>query len=180
MNPQLATLTSRTHSGLVNIIVDTPKGSRNKYKYDETSQCFALSRILPVGSCFPYDFGSIPKTLAEDGDALDVLLLSDAPSFVGCLITAKLIGAITGEQTERGKTIRNDRLIAVPVTPANPAELAHISELPAARVTEIEHFFIGYNRAHGRQYNPIARVGPVEADAAVAEAERRYESASKR
>ena len=92
-------LSSRTESGLINIIIDTPKGSRNKFKYDEKTQCFRLSRILPAGACFPYDFGSIPMTLAEDGDALDVLVISDTPSFTGCLITGKLIGTISGGQT---------------------------------------------------------------------------------
>jgi inorganic pyrophosphatase len=86
--------------------------------------------ILPAGAFFPYDFGSIPMTYAEDGDALDVLVISEVPSFAGCLITGKLIGAISGEQTEKEKTMRNDRLLAVPITPVNPALFAHIDDFP--------------------------------------------------
>ena len=68
-------------TGLVRVIVDTPRGSHNKLKYDEELGCFKLSRILPVGHVFPYDFGSVPGTRAADGDALDVLVLLDAPTF---------------------------------------------------------------------------------------------------
>ncbi|MDQ3187246.1 MAG: inorganic diphosphatase [Pseudomonadota bacterium] len=174
MSGHLDSLAPRTESGLVNIIIDTARGSRNKFKYDEKNQCFRLSRILPAGACFPYDFGSIPMTLAEDGDALDVLVISDASSFPGCLISGKLIGTISGEQAEKKKTIRNDRLLAVPVTPANPAVFAHIDNLPEAWLTEIEHFFVSYNQAQGREYKPIKRGGPQEAEAALTAAMRRY------
>jgi inorganic pyrophosphatase len=167
---------ARTGVGLVNVIVDTPKGSRNKFKYDAQAQCFRLSRILPLGAAFPYDFGSIPRTIAEDGDPLDILVISDEPSFVGCLLNAKIIGAIRAEQTERGKSIRNDRLLAVPITTVNQAELSHIDELPSSRVAEIEHFFVSYNRAHGRQFRPTGHAGPDEAERVLTSAEQRYEN----
>jgi inorganic pyrophosphatase len=167
-------LSSRTESGLINIIIDTPKGSRNKFKYDESAQCFRLSRILPAGASFPFDFGSIPKTLAEDGDPLDVLLISEAASFPGCLMAGKLIGTISGDQTEKNRTVRNDRLLAVPVTPANPASFSALDDLPDTWLTEIEHFFVSYNRIQGREYNPIGRGGPQEADKALSAAEQRF------
>lgn len=174
MSGPLDSVLSKAEPGLVNIMIDTPKGSRNKFKYDEKARCFRLSRILPAGACFPYDFGSIPMTLAEDGDALDVLVISDTSSFPGCLVTGKLIGTITAEQSEKKRTIRNDRLLAVPVTPANPPIFAHIDDLPDAWVTEIEHFFVSYNQAQGREYKPIKHGGPQEAEAALTAAKRRY------
>lgn len=180
MSESLDRLSPTAGPGLVNIIIDTPKGSRNKFKYDEKTRCFRLSHILPAGACFPYDFGSIPMTLAEDGDALDVLVISEAPSFTGCLITGKLIGTISGEQTEEGKTVRNDRLLAVPVTPANPALFAHIDNLPEAWVTEIEHFFVSYNQMLGREYKPIGHGGAKEAEAAMTAAGQRYACRQKR
>src|SRR5215470_6296786 len=116
-------------SGRVHVVIDTPAGSRNKYKYDEGLEVFRISRVLPQGAAFPYDFGSIPGTRAEDGDALDVLVLRLAPAFPGCLVTVKLIGILHAEQRERGKLLRNDRLIGVADTPVNPASLAELSEL---------------------------------------------------
>ena len=174
MNNLLESLPARAQDGLVNIVVDTPKGSRNKFKYDSAAKCFRLSRILPAGAIFPYDFGSIPKTLAEDGDALDVLVISDAASFTGCLLAGKLIGVISAKQTEKGETIRNDRLLAVPVTPANQPLYAAIGDLPESALDELEHFFRSYNAAHGRVYNIIDRGGPVAAEQALARAERSW------
>jgi inorganic pyrophosphatase len=168
-------LPARTGYGLVNVIIDTPKGSRNKFKFDEKAQCFRLSRILPLGASFPYDFGAIPRTLADDGDPLDVLVISEEASFTGCLLNARLIGAVRAEQTEKGRTIRNDRLLAVPVTSVNPAELSHIDDLPSARVAEIEHFFVSYNQVHGRHFRPTGHAGPDEADRMLVAAEQRYE-----
>lgn len=159
---------------LVNIIIDTPKGSRNKFKYDEETGHIKLSRILPVGFSFPYDFGFIPMTYAEDGDALDVLVISESPSFSGCLITGQLIGIITGEQSDKNKTIRNDRLLAVPVTEVNPALFEHIEDMPANWVKEIAHFFVSYNQAEGRKYQPLKYGGPADAIAALTAAEQEY------
>ena len=176
----LDTLPSIVSSGIVNVVIDTPKESRHKYKFDERWNCFKLSRILPAGAMFPYDFGSIPRTLAEDGDALDVLILSDAPTFVGCVLSGKVIGILMGEQTQDEKVIRNDRLLAVPVTPVNPVETSHIEELPPSVLNEIEHFFRSYNLAHGRTFTTLGRGGPDRAMKALAAAQRRYTRKHKR
>ena len=163
-------------NGLVNVIVDTPRGSGAKLKYDRERGCFRLSHILPAGHTFPFDFGSIPGTLADDGDALDVLLLIDAPTAPGCLVKARLIGVLTAKQSEKGKTMRNDRLVAVPVTEVNRPRIRRLDELATARIGEIEHFFYSYNLAHGRRFKPLARLGPRRAeeilDAAIRKSQR--------
>jgi len=151
-------------NGLVNVIVDTPRGSATKLKFDRDHGCFRLSHILPAGHTFPFDFGSIPGTLADDGDALDVLLLIDAPTAPGCLVSARLIGVLTARQTEKGKTVRNDRLVAVPVTEVNRPGIRRLDELDPARIDEIEHFFYSYNLAHGRRFKPLGRLGPRKAE----------------
>jgi inorganic pyrophosphatase len=108
---------------------------------------------------FPYDFGFLPSTRGDDGDPLDVLLLMDEPAFPGCVVPARLIGVLEAEQTENGKVIHNDRLIAVVETPYNPAELHSLEEVSRQRLDEIEHFFVSYNQAEGRQFRPLARRG---------------------
>src|SRR5262245_41991621 len=159
-------------SGRVNVVVDTPHGSRNKYKFDERHGQWRLSKVLPQGMCFPYDFGFIPSTQGEDGDPVDVLLLADEPAFPGCVVSARLIGVLEAEQTEDGKTIRNDRLVAVVETPHNPAEYQSLDEVSPQRLDEIEHFFVSYNEMEGRQFKPLARCGPDRGQELLAQATR--------
>ena len=100
-------------SGNLNVVIDTPKGSRNKYAFDTERKIFQLKRVLPVGMAFPYDFGFIPSTKADDGDPVDVLVLMDEPAFPGCLLKCRVIGVIEGEQGKKKQKERNDRIIAV-------------------------------------------------------------------
>jgi inorganic pyrophosphatase len=153
-------LPSWSEAGLVHVVVDTPKGSSNKYKYDPQLRLFKLSRVMPLGMHFPCDFGAIPSTAAADGDALDVAVITEHPSFTGCLLTVRLIGVLEAEQMEKGRTIRNDRLVAVPETPVNKPEARQLRDLPKGSMAQLEQFFVGYNRAHGRQFKPLARRGP--------------------
>jgi len=144
-------------TGRVHVVIDTPTGSRNKYKYDERFEVMRLSRILPRGAAFPYDSGSIPGTRAEDGDALDVLVLQLPPSFPGCLVAVRLIGVLHAEQREGGKRIRNDRLIGVADTPVTPARLEELSALDEEELRAIEHFLKSYNAFQGREFEIKSR-----------------------
>jgi len=147
-------------TGRLNVVIDTPKGCRNKYKFDERNGLWRLSKMLPQGMSFPCDFGFIPSTRGEDGDPIDVLVFMDEPAFLGAIVPAQLIGVLEAEQTEDGKTIRNDRLVAVIETPFNPAEFRSLDDVNRQRVEEIEHFFVSYNEAEGRRFKPLARRGP--------------------
>ncbi|MEP6936559.1 MAG: inorganic diphosphatase [Chthoniobacterales bacterium] len=101
------------------------------------------------------------QTRGEDGDALDVLVLMDKPAFAGCLVTARLLGVIEAEQTERaGDKQRNDRLIAVAANSHNHGHLATLADLNTKLVDEIEHFFVSYNDAKGKKFKPLGRFGP--------------------
>jgi inorganic pyrophosphatase len=146
-------------SGRIHVVIDTPAGSRNKYKYDSALGLFRISRVLPAGSVFPYDFGSIPRTRAPDGDPLDVLVLGLAPSFPGCLVTVRLVGVLHALQVEAGRTIRNDRLIGIGETPVNRARLRELRSLDGEQLRDIEHFFESYNRRQGRQFRISGRGG---------------------
>jgi len=152
----LSRLPTVTDQGLINVVIDTPSGSAAKFKYDEHRHCYRLSRLLPAGMVFPYNFGSIARTLAADGDPLDLLVLAEAPLFVGCLVEAKVIGVLVAEQTQSGKTMRNDRLLGAAVTEVNPGLYGTIDMVGPVRLAEIEHFFVSYNRAHGRDFRPLS------------------------
>jgi len=89
------------------VVIETPKGSRNKYAFDEKQKIFALKKVLPAGMAFPYDFGFIPSTIAEDGDPVDVLALMDEPGAVGCLLQCRVVGIIEGEQGKKKDAERN-------------------------------------------------------------------------
>ena len=138
-------------TGLVRVVIDTPKGSRNKYKFDPRLGVLQLSRILPAGMSFPHDFGSIPSTCAEDGDALDVMVLTEAPLLPGCLVHVHLIGVLRVTQKEHRRTIRNDRLLATLETPVNQPAITRLEQVPGQELRDIEHFFRSYNQAQGRE-----------------------------
>jgi inorganic pyrophosphatase len=150
-------------SGNLNVIIDTPKGCRNKYAFDFIINGYKLKTVLPKGAVFPFDFGSIPGTVADDGDPLDVLVLMDEPAFVGCLVEVRLLGVIEAEQTEDGKAERNDRLIAVAAKSRTHGSLKSLQKLDANLIDEIEHFFVSYNKARGKKFKPKARKGPAVA-----------------
>src|SRR5579871_1560530 len=86
-------------------IIETPKSRRNKFDYDPESGLFRLGGLLPEGMVFPFDFGFIPSTMAEDGDPLDVMVLLDEPAHVGCLLDVRIIGVIEAQQIEKGQVI---------------------------------------------------------------------------
>jgi inorganic pyrophosphatase len=153
----------------LNVLIETPKANRNKFKYDEKRGLFKLSGVLPMGAVFPFDFGFIPSTIGGDGDPLDVLILMDEPAFPGCLIPARLIGVIEAEQTEDGETSRNDRLIAVAVDSRAHTDIETINDLNESVINEIEHFFISFNEAKGKQFKPLGRFNPDRANLIVEE-----------
>jgi inorganic pyrophosphatase len=164
------------HTHLVNVIIDTPKGSRAKYKYENKTGLLRLSKLLPVGACFPYNFGFVPSTSGEDGDALDMLVIMDEAVVTGCVISIHLIGVVQAEQTEKdGKTIRNDRLLGVVQTDYNPPAIHSFDDMDKHLLSEIEYFFIGYNRMHGRNFNPIGRAGSDKAMALIKEGIKRHQ-----
>src|SRR5690349_13619163 len=85
---------------ILNAVIETPRGSRNKFKFDPATGAFELGKQLPAGAVFPYDFGFVPSTLGDDGDPLDVLVLLETATFPGCIVHVRLIGVIDGRQRE--------------------------------------------------------------------------------
>ena len=141
-------------------IIETPKGSRNKYDFDPASGLFCLAKLLPEGMVFPYDFGFVPSTLAPDGDPLDVMLFMDEAVPVGCLVPVRLIGVIEGEQTEDDKTTRNDRLVAVAIHSHTHQKTESLKQLNARALDEVEQFFVHYNQLQQIKYRVLGQFGP--------------------
>jgi inorganic pyrophosphatase len=139
-------------SGLIQVIIETPKGSRNKFAFDEKQKIFTVKKVLPAGMSFPYDFGFLPRTTAPDGDPIDVLLLMDEPAFPGIAVRARLIGIIEGEQIEGKDTKRNDRLLAVAEMNHEYAHIKNLKDLPKKFLRELEEFFVNYHRLEGKKY----------------------------
>jgi inorganic pyrophosphatase len=142
------------------VIVESEKGSRNKYKFDEATGGFKLSKILPEGMSFPFDFGFFPNTKSQDGDPLDVLILNDEPTFPGCQIDCRLVGVIQAMQTEQGKKKRNDRLIAVASASILFEKITEISQLQPTLLKQLQEFFINYQKARDISFEIISVEGP--------------------
>jgi inorganic pyrophosphatase len=127
---------------IIKVVIETPKGSRNKYAFDPDDRTFTLKEVLPAGMGFPYDFGFVPSTEADDGDPTDVLVLMDEPAFPGCVLKCRLIGVIEGEQGNGKKTERNDRIIAVELENHSWADVKHVDDLGKKFLKELEEFFV--------------------------------------
>lgn len=152
--PSLADPTSLKpqDSDTFQVIVETPKASRNKYGYDKDQGIFTLRKVLPEGMVFPHDFGFLPQTKADDGDPIDVLLLMDVPAFPGCLVPSRLIGVIEGEQMDGKKKVRNDRLVAVAEMSHEYKDWKKLGDLPDQFLNELELFFVNYHNLEGKKY----------------------------
>jgi len=149
--------------GSLQVIIETPKGSRNKFAFDPKQEIFALKKVLPAGMAFPYDFGFLPQTIAPDGDPIDVLLLMDEPAFPGCAVRARLIGIIEGEQVEGKKRIRNDRLVAIAEANHMYANIQKLKDLPDQFLRELQDFFVNYHSLEGKQYRLLGCKGTAAA-----------------
>lgn len=159
-------------TGLVQVIIETPSGSRNKFAYDPDQGIFALKKVLPAGMVFPYDFGFLPQTIAPDGDPIDVLLLMDEPAYPGCAVKARLIGVIEGEQLDGKKKIRNDRLVAVAEVNHMYANIRKLKDLPAKWLEEVQDFFVNYHGLEGKKYKLLGCKGEEVAFRLIKEAQK--------
>lgn len=152
-----------TKKGTCRAIIETPKGSRNKFDYDPESDLFMLGGLLPAGMMFPFDFGFIPSTLGQDGDPLDILVLMDAPAHVGCMIEVRIIGVITAEQIQDGEKQSNDRLLGVAIHSYDHEGLQTIDDIGKTLLSQVEEFFVSYNKQRGKKFRITGTGGPKKA-----------------
>jgi inorganic pyrophosphatase len=166
--------TAQPGAELLQVVIETPRGSRNKYSYDPEQRVFRLKSLLPAGMVFPWDFGFIPGTLGGDDDPLDALVLMDEPTFPGCVLLVRLLGAMEAEQTQIGRTLRNDRLITVAETSELFAKLQSLDDLPRKVLTEIDEFFTNYHRLLGKPSRTLGWKPPAAAQRLIDKARRNH------
>jgi inorganic pyrophosphatase len=145
---------------VIQVVIETPKGSRNKYAFNADLRIFSLKKVLPAGMAFPYDFGFVPSTAGGDGDPLDVLVLMDEPAFPGCLLTCRLLGVIRGRQREGKRWITNDRIIAVERNNHSFASVRHLNDLGTHFLKELEEFFVNYHELDDERFEIAGTAGP--------------------
>ena len=139
----LAKLPPHDGSGAVRVVVEAPRGCGLKLKYEPELGAFSYGRPLPLGLTYPFDWGFVPGTKAEDGDPLDALVIADVPSYPGVVIPCRPIGVVlVSQRNEKGKRERNDRLVLVPLAAERLQDLIDPRSLPLRMREEIERFFL--------------------------------------
>ncbi len=136
----LSLIPAQPKPGIVNVLIEIPAGSKNKYEFDKELKAFALDRVLYSSVQYPYDYGFIPNTLADDGDPLDGMVIIDQPTFPGCVIPARPIGML--EMVDGGD--RDEKILCVPAKDPRYTEIASLKDIPAHRLEEIAEFFRTY------------------------------------
>ncbi|MFL5758772.1 MAG: inorganic diphosphatase [Thermomicrobiales bacterium] len=149
--------------------IEIPRGSRNKYEYDEETRTFRLDRVLYSSVHYPADYGFIPDTLAGDGDPLDILVLTQEPTFPGCMIEACPIGGLDMED-EKGKDFK---VLAVPVGDPRYDHVRTLDALGEHWLREIETFFATYKLLEPKQTEVLGWHTADEARAVIEECRQR-------
>lgn len=137
------------------IIVETPRHTAGKYVFDPVAQCYRLKKILPLGMYFPYDFGIIENTHAEDGDPADVMIITECITYPGVRILCRMIGALETQQKQEGKMIRNDRYIMVAEDSLVFAHIKDIRDFSRKHNQELKEFFINYARVEDKDLKSV-------------------------
>ncbi|MBD2386220.1 inorganic diphosphatase [Cylindrospermum sp. FACHB-282] len=136
----LSLIPAQPKPGIVNVLIEIAGGSKNKYEFDKELGAFALDRVLYSSVQYPYDYGFIPNTLADDGDPLDGMVLIDEPTFPGCVIAARPIGFL--EMIDGGD--RDEKILCVPDKDPRYAQVKSLKDVPPHRLEEIAEFFRSY------------------------------------
>src|SRR2546423_10422634 len=161
--PNLTKLPTWADKELIHAVVETPRGSRCKLEFDTKLRAFTLAKPLMVGLTYPYDWGFIPSTEAEDGDPLDVLVIHDAQTYPGVVLRCRPVGILELEQQSKAEKERNDRVFAVPDRSPLETDLQDIRDLPARARQELEQFFRATNALEDKKLEFLGWRGPARA-----------------
>jgi inorganic pyrophosphatase len=133
--------------GLINVLIEIAAGSKNKYEFDKDLNAFALDRVLYASVQYPWDYGFIPNTLADDGDPLDGMVIMDEPTFPGCVIAARPIGML--EMIDGGD--RDEKILCVPDKDPRYSQVKSLKDIPQHRLDEIAEFFRTYKNLEKKE-----------------------------
>jgi inorganic pyrophosphatase len=158
-------------SKVVHVVVEIPKGCCNKYEYDASLGAFVLDRPLYAPLHYPGDYGFVPGTLSQDGDALDALILLETPTFPGCVVRMRVVGLL--ELIDGGQ--RDGKLIGVSINEPRTAQIHDIKDIGPHRLREIEYFFDTYKELEGKRTSSKRWLGAAKARRLVVDARAAYE-----
>ncbi|NEQ44000.1 MAG: inorganic diphosphatase [Leptolyngbya sp. SIOISBB] len=136
----LSRIPAQPEPGLINVLIEIPAGSKNKYEFDKDMGALILDRVLFASVQYPYDYGFVPNTLADDGDPLDGMVMMDQPTFPGCVIAARPIGML--EMIDGGD--RDEKILCVPAEDPRYADVKSLDDIATHRLDEIAEFFRTY------------------------------------
>jgi inorganic pyrophosphatase len=150
----LATIPTFASNDIFHVVVESPRGSTLKLKYEPRWEAMSISRPLPLGVAYPVDWGFIPSTTAADGDPLDAMLLWDVPSHPGVVVPCRAVGVLQIEQNRKNfdpsERIRNDRILSIPVDARREGGMTEAASLPARVRQELEQFAITATALEGK------------------------------
>lgn len=154
----------------MNVIIEIPKFSKNKYEIDKETGLIALDRVMHTAQDYPFDYGFVPQTLFDDGDALDVVLLTTYPLAPGILVKARPVAIM--EMTDGGE--RDDKVVAVPVDDPRFDEVQDLADLNKHFIKEMVHFFETYKKVQKKEVAVGAWHGKKEAQVAFEKSREAY------
>lgn len=155
---------------VLNVIVEIPKGSKNKYEIDKETGLIALDRAAHTAQDFPFDYGFVPQTLWDDGDALDVILLTTFPLAPGILVRARPVAIMN--MIDSGDA--DDKVIAVPVDDPRWDEVKNLADINKHTLKEMEHFYSTYKKLQNKEVSVTGFGGAKEAKEAIERATSLY------
>lgn len=136
---------------IVTVIIETPRNTAGKYVFDPANQCYTLKKILPLGMYFPYDFGMIENTAADDGDPADAMVITECVTYPGVRLLCRLIGSLQAKQKKNGITIRNDRFFLVPADSVVFEHIKEIKNFSRQHNQQLRDFFVNYMKAENKR-----------------------------
>lgn len=164
----------------IQAIVETPRNQRQKYAFDPKTGAFRQSMLLPEGLQWPYDYGFIPQTLADDGDPLDLLFLGEEPTFTGCLIAARVLGIV---KLKKNGT-ENDRVLGCPILQKGITQksdaFGDVNDIPKDTMTSLCRYLVEYSQAEGNKLEFLGTQSRKKALKAIKTAHKAFEKQCRR